>query len=197
MNKDLIAFLREEIRQARQQLNEDTVEPSSGGHWTMGIPPEEATAEEPPVSPEETGLSAVEDRAYELVQMMQEMAQESPEEAQEALVALTGALEEGGMLDAMCSTTQGTIGFHREGLTNDIKNILVEMMEGDDPEFGFGPENEPKIDWPKRRLDVEDEAGVNEAMDNAVHRAKMANITKEDLAELFASVVHASYEENA
>jgi hypothetical protein len=195
MNKDLIAILREEIRQARRQLNEDTVEPSPGGHWSMGAPPEEAPAEEPPISPEQAGLSAVEDRAYELIQMMQEMAQESPEEAQEALGALTAVLEEAGMLDAMCSTTQGTIGFHREGLTNEIKNILVEIM--DEPEFGFGPENEPRIDWPKRHLDVEAEAGVNEAMDNAVHRAKMANITKEDLAELFASAVHASYEENA
>jgi len=187
---DLILLLRQEIKKAKASLKEDTVEPSSGGHWTMGTPPEEATAEEPSISPEETGLSAVEDRAHELVQMMQEMAQESPEEAQEALVALTGALEEGGMLDAMCSTTQGTIGF-REDLKRQIKEVL------EDAQFGFGPDNPERIDYPKRHLEVGDEAAAYDAMVNAVHRAKASNVSQEDLASLFADAVYAVYQESA
>ena len=54
-----------------------------------------------------------------------------------------------------------------------------------------------RIDYPKRRLDVEDEAGVAEVMSNAVHRAKKMGMSKEDLIDLFTDAVHASYEENA
>ena len=175
---DLLSLLREEISDARKSLFEDTVEPSPGGNWSM----------EPPISPEEPVVSGVGQFAVELVHMIQE-------EGQEALEMVTQVFDEAGMLDAMCATTQGTIGFNREGLVNNIKNILVEMI--DDPEFGFGPENEPRVDWPKRHLDVEDEAATYEVMQNAVHRAKMSGISKEELATLFADAVHASYEESA
>ena len=176
---DLFSLLREEISNARKSLFEDTVEPSPGGRWSM----------DPPISPEETVVSGVGQFAVELVHMIQE-------EGQEALEAVTQVFDEAGMLDAMCATTQGTMGFKvKENLISNIKSVLVEMI--DDPEFGFGPENEPRVDWPKRHLGVEDEAATYEAMQNAIHRAKMSGISKEELAELFADAVHASYEENA
>ena len=97
------------------------------------------------------------------------------------------------MLDAMCATTQGTMGF-REDLQREIVNVLKEL---DDAEFGFGSDNPERIEYPERRLDVEDEAGVKEVMDNAVHRAKMMGMSQEDLADLFTDAVYASYKENA
>ena len=78
-------------------------------------------------------------------------------------------------------------------MQKEIANVLKEL---DDAEFGFGDDNPPRIDYPKRRLEVEDEAGVAEVMDNAVHRAKKMGMSKEDLIDLFTDAIHASYEEN-
>tara|TARA_R100000008_G_C3553049_1_gene151578 strand:- start:454 stop:1014 length:561 start_codon:yes stop_codon:yes gene_type:complete len=179
----LLALLREEVSNVRKSLSEDNVELSPGGNWSM----------DPPIVPDETALPDVGELAVNLVNTLMTLGEQAPEEAQEALGTLTGIFDEAGMLDAMCATTQGRMGF-REDLKRQIAQILREM---DDPEFGFGPENEPMIDYPKRRLDVEDEAAVNEVMQNAVHRAKMSGMSKEDLAELFTDAVYASYEETA
>jgi hypothetical protein len=173
---DLLALLREEIGNVRKSLSEDNVELSPGGNWSM----------DPPIGAEEAPVSAVAAMSAELINTI-------AHEGQEALELTVAMFEDAGMLDAMCATTQGTIGF-RENLVSDIKSVLVEMM--DDPDFGFGPDNEPRIDWPKRRLDVESEADAYDAMVNTVHRAKMSGISKEELAELFADAVHSLYEES-
>ena len=165
MKDELVALLREEINLAKRQLNERETDP--------------------PITPEETGISAIGGMTAQLIEAI-------AEEGQEALEMAVGMFDEAGMLDAMCSTTQGVMGF-REDLQKEIVNILKEL---DDPDFGFGPDNPERIDYPKRRLDVEGEAGVAEAMDNAVHRAKKMGMSKEDLVDLFTDAIYASYEEN-
>ena len=166
MKDELVALLREEINLAKRQLNER--EPDS------------------PITPEETAIPDVGGMTAQLINTI-------AEQGQEALEMAVGMFDEAGMLDAMCSTTQGVMGF-REDLQKQIVNVLKEL---DDPDFGFGPDNPERIDYPKRRLDVEGEAGVAEAMDNAVHRAKKMGMSKEDLVDLFTDAIYASYEENA
>jgi len=173
MRDELIALLREEINLAKRQLNE------------FQMPDDTDSMSEPPINPEETGISGVGGMTAELIDAI-------AQEGQEALEMAVGMFDEAGMLDAMCATTQGTMGF-REDLQKEIANVLKEL---DDAEFGFGDDNPPRIDYPKRRLEVEDEAGVAEVMDNAVHRAKKMGMSKEDLIDLFTDAIHASYEEN-
>ena len=173
MKDEIVALLREEINLAKRQLNE-----------LRGLDDVDSTSE-PPITPEESGISGVGAMTAELVDAI-------AQEGQEALEMAVGMFDEAGMLDAMCATTQGTFGF-REDLQKEIANVLKEL---DDAEFGFGPDNPERIDYPKRRLDVEDEAGVAEVMSNAVHRAKMMGMSKEDLADLFTDAVYDSYEEN-
>ena len=169
--EDLISLLRQEIKSAKASLKEFAEPPSDM---------------EPPITPEEPAIS-------DIGGLMVAVIEAITAQGQEALEMAVGMFEEAGMLDAMCSTTQGTIGF-REDLKRQIAEALNEI---EDPEFGFGPDNPERIEWPKRNLGVEGEAAVYEALENAVHRAKMSGISKEELADLFADSVHASYEENA
>ena len=178
----LLALLREEVSNARKSLSEDNVDLSPGGNWSM----------DPPIVPDETALPDVGELAVNLVNTLMTLGEQAPEEAQAALGTLTGIFDEAGMLDAMCATTQGRIGF-REDLQ---KEIVKALREFDDPEFGFGADNPERIEYPQRRLDVEDEADVYDGLVNAVHRAKMTGMSQEDLAGLFADAVYASYEEN-
>ena len=173
MKNELIALLREEINLAKRQLNEFRGDDDAD------------SMSEPPITPEERGISDVGGMTAQLIDTI-------AEQGQEALEMAVGMFDEAGMLDAMCATTQGTMGF-REDLQKEIANVLKEL---DDAEFGFGPDNPERIEYPERRLDVEGEAGVKEVMDNAVHRAKMMGMSQEDLADLFTDAVYASYEEN-
>ena len=168
--EDLISLLRQEIKSAKASLKEFAEPPSDM---------------EPPITPEEPAIS-------DIGGLMVAVIEAITAQGQEALEMAVGMFDEAGMLDAMCSTTQGVMGF-REDLQKEIVNVLKEL---DDPDFGFGPDNPERIDYPKRRLEIEDEAGVAEAMDKAVYRAKMMGMLKEDLVDLFTDAIYASYEEN-
>ena len=81
--------------------------------------------------------------------------------------------------------------------TGDTRNKLQGESGSNQLKVGIDAKFEWDVINPKRRLEIEDEAGVAEAMDNAVHRAKMMGMLKEDLVDLFTDAIYASYEENA
>ena len=110
-------------------LKEDEVQVDPGGTWG---PPLDLSA------PQDIGSLS-----DDLITKIMAMSEESPEEAQEALETLTATLDSAGVLDAMCSTTQGVMGFRMR--ESQLKQLIKEEFDAALDEQG-GPHADKSFD---------------------------------------------------